>query len=103
MQTQQIYSAVLKLHAKCKKNNSIPRSKSIAHSAQTTRVFLVLPAKSTARNTQKKFELGIYSVFEAFGAGGQGSNKIFFFFPLLATFVKSADRLDGISIENATL
>ena len=36
-----------------KKQNNIPRSKSITQSAQTTRVFLVLPAKSTARNTQK--------------------------------------------------
>ena len=101
MQTQQIYSAVLKHHAKCKKNNSIPRSKSIVQSAQTTRVFLVLPAKSTARNTQKIWTRN--NVFEAFGVGGQGSNKIVFFFPLLAVFVKSADRLDGISIENATL
>ena len=101
MQTQQIYSAVLKQHAKCKKNNSIPRSKSIAQSAQTTRVFLVLPAKSTARNT-REFELGI-EFSKPLGLEGRGVIKIFFFFPLLATFVKSADRLDGISIENATL
>ena len=98
MQTQQIYSEVLKHHAKCEKNNSILRSKSIAQSAQTTRVFLVLPAKSTARNTQKIWTRN--SVFEAFGVGGQGSNKNFFFFPLLAAFEKS---VDGISIENATL
>ena len=101
MQTQQIYSAVLKQHAKCKKNNSIPRSKSIAQSAQTTRVFLVLPAKAP-REIHKKFELGI--VFsKPLGLEGRGVIKIFFSFPLLATFVKSADRLDGISIENATL
>ena len=36
-----------------KKKKSISRSKSIAQSAQTTRVFLVLPAKSTARSGQK--------------------------------------------------
>ena len=51
--TQQRYSLVLKHHVKCKKNKSISRSKSIAQSAQTTRVFLVLPAKSTARSGQK--------------------------------------------------
>ena len=87
-------------------------------SAKKTIVFLVLKElrivhkqleyssfyrQKAPREIHKKFELGIYSVFEAFGAGGQGSNKNFFFFPLLATFVKSADRLDGISIENATL
>ena len=36
------------------------------------------------------------------GLEGRGVIKNFFF-PLLAAFVKSADRLDGISIENATL
>ena len=36
----------------------------------------------------KKFELGIYSVFEAFGAGGQGSNKNFFFLSSISDICK---------------
>ena len=86
-------------------------------SAKKTIVFLVLKAlrkvhkqleyssfyrQKAPREIHKKFELGI--VFsKPLGLEGRGVIKIFFFFPLLATFVKSADRLDGISIENATL
>ena len=81
-----------------------------------TIVFLVLKAlrkvhkqleyssfyrQKAPREIHKKFELGI--VFsKPLGLEGRGVIK-FFFFPLLAAFVKSADRLDGISIENATL
>ena len=43
----------LKTPCEVQKKKSISRSKSIAQSAQTTRVFLVLPAKSTARSGQK--------------------------------------------------
>ena len=51
--TQQRNSLVLKHHVKCKKNKSISRSKSIAQSAQTTRVFLVYRQKAR-REVDKK-------------------------------------------------
>ena len=91
--------------------------KTTCEEQKKTIVFLVLKAlrkvhkqleyssfyrQKAPREIHKKFELGI--VFsKPLGLEGRGVIKIFFFFPLLATFVKSADRLDGISIENATL
>ena len=68
-----------------------------------TIVFLVLKAlrkvhkqleyssfyrQKAPREIHKKFELGIYSVFEAFGAGGQGSNKNFFFLSSISDICK---------------
>ena len=50
----------LKTPCEVQKNKSISRSKSIAQSAQTTRVFLVLPAKSTARSGQKTRRYIVY-------------------------------------------
>ena len=72
-------------------------------SAKKTIVFLVLKAlrivhkqleyssfyrQKAPREIHKKFELGIYSVFEAFGAEGQGSNKNFFFLSSISDICK---------------
>ena len=82
-------------------------------SAKKTIVFFVLKAlrkvhkqleyssfyrQKAPREIHKKFELGIL-FSKPLGLVGRGVIK-FFFFPLLAEFVKS---VDGISIENATL